>query len=127
MKLHLCSTLSRIILQASFYCLPALLWGQSAANSGQILGQVLDPSSAAVAGAEVSVRNQDTNYGRSAITDPAGRYVVPLVPLGPYEVTAKAPGFAPATQEVFVTLGSSIAANFQLAMGAIREEVQVSA
>ncbi|OFW24309.1 MAG: hypothetical protein A3H27_12295 [Acidobacteria bacterium RIFCSPLOWO2_02_FULL_59_13] len=127
MKLHLRSKLSRIILQASFYCLPALLWGQSAANSGQILGQVLDPSSAAVAGAEVSVRNQDTNYGRSAITDPAGRYIVPLVPLGPYEVTVKAAGFAPAAQEVFVTLGSSIPANFKLAMGAVSEEVQVSA
>ncbi len=102
-----------------------LLWGQSAGNSGQIVGQVLDPSSASVAGAEVTVRNENTNFSRSATTDDAGRYAVSLLPLGPYEVITKASGFEPATQEALVTLGSTITANFKLSVGVNREAVQV--
>ena len=102
-----------------------LLWGQTAGNSGQIVGQVLDPSSASVAGAEVTVRNENTNFSRSATTDDAGRYAVALLPLGPYEVITKASGFEPATQEALVTLGSTITANFKLSVGVNREAVQV--
>jgi len=42
------------------------LFAQSAANSGQIAGEVLDPSGASIPGVEVSVRNIDTNYRRAA-------------------------------------------------------------
>ena len=48
----------------SFLSLSVGLWAQSAANSGQILGQILDPSGAAVAGAEVRARNKNTNHKR---------------------------------------------------------------
>ena len=65
---------------------PSRLWAQSAANSGQIAGQVLDPSGAAVPGVEVSARNIDTNYTRMATTDDAGRYAVGPVPLGPASI-----------------------------------------
>lgn len=75
----------------------------------------------------MSVRNRQTNYTRTTTTDGAGRYVIPLVPLGLYEVTANAPGFQPNTQEVLVTLGSSIAANFELVIGTVSEQVQVGA
>ncbi len=119
--------LSAILLLASVCTLPSPLWAQSAGNSGQIVGQVLDPSSASVAGAEVTVRNENTNFSRSAITDDAGRFAVSLLPLGPYEVTTKATGFDPATQEALVTLGSTITANFNLSVGVNREEIQVAA
>jgi len=44
----------------------APLWGQSAANAGQIVGQVLDPSGASVPGAEVTVppMQSQTTLGR---------------------------------------------------------------
>lgn len=116
-----------LILFAGISILPPALWAQSAANSGQIVGQVLDPSSASVAGAEVNVRNKNTNFSRSTTTDAAGRYAVSLLPLGPYEVTIKATGFDPATQEALVTLGSTITANFNLSVGVNREEIQVAA
>jgi hypothetical protein len=122
---------SRLIrLKISFliflFCLPVLLQAQSGANSGQILGQVLDPSSASVPGAEVTVRNKDTNFVRSSVTDDAGRYTVPLLPLGVYEVTARVQGFDAATQEAVVSLGSSITANFRLTVGGISETIQVT-
>ncbi len=58
--------LCRAVLQITFVCLPFSLFAQSAANSGQIAGEVLDPSGASIPGVEVSVRNIDTNYRRAA-------------------------------------------------------------
>ena len=114
-------------LAAAVFLLPQALRAQSAANSGQIVGQVLDSSSGAVPGAEVAVRNKNTNFSRTTVTDAEGRYAVSLLPLGPYEVTVNAPGFQPATQEALVTLGSTITANFHLSVGGNREAIEVTA
>ncbi len=117
-------TLGLVLL--GFLAPPGGAHAQSAANSGQILGQLVDPSGAAVVGADVSIRNDATNYTRTLVTDREGRYLVPLVPLGVYEVTARAAGFAPGVQQVAVTLGSAITANFRLTLQAVSEQVQVS-
>src|ERR1700722_6412039 len=82
---------------------PIPLWAQSGANSGQIVGQILDPSAGAVSGAAVSVRNRDTNFTRSTSTDRAGRYAVSDLPLGQYEVSAQASGFQTSAQLAAVT------------------------
>lgn len=111
----------------SFLCLPKPLRSQSAANSGQVVGQVLDPSAAAVAGAEVTARNKDTNFARTVRADAAARYSIALLPLGAYEVTARAQGFAAKAQEVYLTLGSSLTVNFTLAVGGISEQMTVTA
>lgn len=100
---------------------------QSGANSGQIAGQIVDTSGGAIAAAEVTVRNKETNYQRTVTTDQSGQYAVALVPLGTYEVTATAGGLASSVREVTVTLGSAIAANFTLGPQGVRESVNVSA
>ena len=51
--------LCRAVLQITFVCLPFSLFAQSAANSGQIAGEVLDPSGASIPGVEVSVKKKD--------------------------------------------------------------------
>src|SRR5689334_16779252 len=76
------------------------LWGQTGGNSGQIVGQVLDASAAAVSGAEISIRNIETNFTRTTTTDSAGRFAVSLLPLGTYQVTARASNFETAAQEI---------------------------
>ena len=108
-------------------CNFGMLWGQSAANTGQIVGQVLDQSGASVAGADVTVRNKDTNFTRSTTTDTAGRYAASYLPLGLYEVTVRAAGFETPSREALVTLGSSISANFNLFVGGTSESVEVTA
>lgn len=108
-------------------CLPVLLWAQSAANSGQIAGQVLDPSGLAVAGVEVSARNIDTNYRRVATTDDLGRYAVGPLPLGAYEVTVTPANLQPSTQQVYVSLGGRASADFHLSITPVRESVNVVA
>ena len=105
---------------------PTAARAQSAASSGQIVGQVLDPSGAAVPSARIAVRNPDTNYTRETTTDASGRYAVSQIPLGACDVSVSANGFAPDTQHLTLTLGSTITATFRLTLGTRTESVQVS-
>lgn len=102
-------------------------WAQSAGNTGQIVGQILDPSDAAVAEATVTVRNINTNFTRTTTTDGAGRFAASLLPLGPYEVTTNANGFKSTSQEARITQGNTITVNVKLAIGASSETVEVKA
>ena len=121
------TAIALLVLLTAIVFTPGRLHSQTAANTGQILGQIMDPSGAVVPNVEVSIRNLDTNLTRMVTSDVKGRYVIPFVPRGFYEVTASSSGFGSATQQVFVTLGSSIAANFNLAMDAVRETIAVTA
>ena len=62
---------------------------QSAAAS--VSGIVEDETSAAIAHADVSVLNPDTGFQRSAATDDRGYFVIPLLPVGTYVLTAHMP------------------------------------
>ncbi len=112
---------------AATYLAPWVATAQSAANSGEIVGVVQDSTSAALPGAELRLRNLDTNLLRAAKADSAGRYTVLDLPLGPYEVLASAQSFAPVRQQVFVTLGSTVTASFHLSVSSTAESVTVNA
>ena len=62
-------------------------------TTGSILGVVLDPSGAAVSDAGVAVRNLETNATQKVSSDGEGRFLVPQLPVGSYEVTIEKPGF----------------------------------
>ncbi|HEY7680980.1 MAG TPA: carboxypeptidase regulatory-like domain-containing protein [Terriglobia bacterium] len=100
---------------------------QSSAANGQIGGQVLDPSGAAVADVEVSGRNIDTNYTRFTTTNAEGRYAIGPVPLGTYEITVKPANMESSSQQVYVSLGGRANADFQLGMQPVRESIDVRA
>src|SRR5262249_51217999 len=95
--------------------------------SGQITGQVVDPSKAAMPDVTVVVRNVDTSYERSTVTDGAGRYAVTQLPLGRYEVVANAAGVGEAEQDVLLTLASNVSADFDLSVGPLNEQTLVVA
>jgi Carboxypeptidase regulatory-like domain len=65
-----------------------------AATGGSISGTVLDPSGAAVAGANLNLVNtaQQTTY--QAVSDRQGLYSFPNLPVGHYDLTVSAPGFS---------------------------------
>ena len=58
-----------------------------------ILGVVTDSSGAAIPGAKVSVTNSGTGITRTTTSDSQGRYTVPDLDIGTYEVDAEAAGF----------------------------------
>lgn len=110
----------------SFCALPSLP-GQSEIGAGAIGGTVTDPSGAAAAAVKVKARNQDTGLERMAETTEGGVYQFARLPVGPYEVSFEKPGFKSAKrQRVTVNVGSTVALDVTLEVGAVTESVTVS-
>src|SRR5580698_70221 len=105
---------------------PTLLFGQAATAS--ISGRVLDASGAAVPGATVSIKNTATSATQTATTDDQGRYALPDLPIGPYDITVSKSGFQNAARTAFpLTVGAAPVVDFQLTVGQSSETVSVSA
>src|SRR5581483_11789968 len=62
-------------------------------TTGAITGFARDPSSAALAGAKVTVINGNTGLPREVRTSEEGLYSVPFLPVGVYSVAAEKAGF----------------------------------
>ncbi len=98
------------------------------ATSGQILGQVTDPSGAIVPGATITVTDEDKGVSFTGQTDSAGNYTVPSLPPGIYSVTASATGFSASKYtHVVVAIDQHLALNFALKLGTVTITVPVSA
>jgi hypothetical protein len=105
-------------------CLPA--FAQS--DRGTITGSVIDPSSAAVAGAKVVVKNVETGSTFDATTTTAGDFTIPSVPSGKYDVSVTAPGFKTANQNgIQVLLDQTIKIPIVLQVGQTTETITVTA
>ncbi|HEX8889402.1 MAG TPA: TonB-dependent receptor [Pyrinomonadaceae bacterium] len=66
---------------------------------GSITGKVVDPNDAIVPGAEVSIKNVDTNALVTATTNEDGSYSFPLLQPGKYTLTVTKEGFNTAVRE----------------------------
>jgi carboxypeptidase family protein len=73
-------------------CWSTSLAAQAQATTGVIRGIVSDPSGNVVVGAQVTVTDMDTRFQRTVTTNEKGVFVAPLLPLGTYEVRARAVG-----------------------------------
>jgi hypothetical protein len=92
---------------------------QQTVDAGSISGRVVDSSGGALNGATVSAVQRDTGIEATAIADEQGRFRCPYLKLGPYDVTARLPGFKDLTREVSVKAGSAFDLSFKLAIGDI--------
>src|SRR6516164_645255 len=97
--------------------------------TGTILGTVTDPKGGAVANATVTITNTDQNIAvRTVATDQQGRYVVPLLPVGRYSISAEAAGFKKAIQTgIVLNVNDKVAVNLALEVGSVSETVTVEA
>ncbi len=121
-------TTYRSLFQAGLCLLGALAiaWGQG--QVGTLNGTVLDASGAVVPGATVVVTNVATGVETRTTTTSAGAYTVPYLPGGTYTLRVSAPGFRTATREnVVLRVGQVLTVNVTLELGAVTEEVTVSA
>ena len=96
------------------------------ATRATISGSVTDPTNAAVAGARVQVKNIDTNVLQSTVTDAQGRYAVPDLPIGNYEVQASNTGFQTVVRRgITLNVGSQSVVDITLPVGQAQETVTV--
>jgi hypothetical protein len=108
--------------------LSASALAQSQAANGSIEGTVADPSGAVLPGVTVTVTNKDTGALRAVITNEAGLYRAPLLPLGAYTVTAELQGFKKFEQtDITLAAGQTATINVTLSVGEVSEVVTVSA
>jgi hypothetical protein len=96
------------------------------AATGVVTGRVIDPSSAAVAGAKVVATRTATAVARETTTEATGAYLIASLAPGEYEVTITAPGFAPfAAGSVLVQVGRRATLDAVLSLEGRAETVEV--
>ena len=117
-------------------CLPVLLMGvillgghlvSAQVTTATIAGVVQDSSGAVIPGVSIAVKNIDTGVSRTITTDEGGRYVVPDLSLGNYEVEAQLPGFQTEVRSgITLTVGRSAVVNFGLKVGQLSDKVTIT-
>ncbi|HVR41989.1 MAG TPA: TonB-dependent receptor [Thermoanaerobaculia bacterium] len=106
---------------------PALVLAQSQATTGVVEGVVSDQTGAVLPGVTMTVRNTATNYEQVVVTDREGRFRVPLLPLGPYRVSAVLPGFGSVVREgLELSVGRSVNLSIVLRPSAVAEQIVVT-
>jgi outer membrane receptor protein involved in Fe transport len=102
------------------------LFGQTGLVNGSIEGQVIDAKGSAVAGAVVRARSIATGFVREARSGQSGRFSLPLLPLGKYEVTVEASGFSTYTKSgVDVGVGQASMLQVELDVAPTRQTITV--
>src|SRR5215467_3191479 len=93
---------------------PAIV-AQTQSTTGTIQGSVVDANGAVVPGANVEIKNLETNFLRTLTTDENGRFVAPLLQPGNYSVTVSKQGFGTTVLESTVlTVGQALTLSFPL-------------
>ncbi len=104
------------------------LFGQAAANKGQIVGTVLDQNQAVIPNAKVIVKSPATGATRELTSGADGRFQALFLDAGIYEVSVNASGFAEKKlTNVIVNVGSSVDLQVALAVGATSQSIEVGA
>ena len=107
-------------------CLAAPGFGQI--RSGSIVGSVVDPAGAAVAGVEVRTTARETNASYHTTTNAAGQYVLPYLQFGEYTVTASKSGFKTAEiTGIRVATAEIVRVPVKLEIGAVSSSIEVTA
>ncbi len=95
--------------------------------AGQINGRVLDPSGAAVAGAQVKLTDLSTFASQATTTTSSGDYVFINLAPGSYRVDVSAQGFSNlARSGITVITGQPVTANLTLDLGSDEQTVTVN-
>ena len=95
-------------------------------QTATILGTATDTSGAALVGAKVTATNTGTNISQSTVADAAGRYRIPDLPVGNYNVQASQSGFQTVVHsDITLTVGANLVIDFSLPIGQVTQTVNV--
>src|ERR1700688_3371578 len=95
--------------------------------SAAISGVVTDPSGSAVTAATVTAKNVETAGLRSTVTDAAGRYRLPELAVGEYEIKVVKDGFRSMVRRgIQLVVGQEALVNLMLQVGEVKEQIVVT-
>jgi len=125
MKIRFLATRLCVLLAATLL-LTAAVYGQ--AMDSILVGTVTDASGAAVPNTTVTALNTATGVKYTATTNSAGEYRLNNLPIGKYDVSGAAKGFAAAkTTGVALDLNHTATVNLTLPVGELSQTVEVTA
>jgi hypothetical protein len=95
---------------------------------GTVSGVVRDTTGAIIPNATITATSRQTGLVRTTEASNSGRYALPALPVGDYDVRAEAPAFSPQVQQnLKVAIGQEAVVNFTLNVGSVAEAVTVTA
>ena len=101
---------------------------QTQITTGTIQGTVTDANGAVMPGANVEIKNLDTNLSRTLTTDDGGRFVALALSPGRYSVTVSKTGFATAVAEhLDLTVGQALNLPVAMKVSGVEERVTITA
>jgi hypothetical protein len=99
---------------------------QAQVEKATLSGTAMDVSGAVVVGAKIQAKNVNTGILYSAVTDGQGRYSLPEMPVGTYDVSAQKTGFQKVVQTgIALTVGARPVLDFKLPVGRTEEVIEV--
>ena len=102
-------------------------FAQTQRTTGVIQGTVADQANAVVPGANVEIKNFDTNVSKSLSTDADGRFVFLQTQPGHYTLTVTKQGYAKLLQQsLTLTVGQTINLSLQMKVSALEETITIT-
>ena len=97
-------------------------------TTGEIGGVVRDETGGVLPGVMVVATHPTSGFTIARVTDVNGRFFMPSLPIGVWELSAELPGFRRAVQTgVILEIGRTLDLRFSLSLGLLTEEVAVLA
>jgi outer membrane receptor protein involved in Fe transport len=102
-------------------------FAQASSSTAELRGQVLDPSGAALTGANVSLADLNKGTKRTVASDDDGFFTFLNLPPSNYELVVEATGFASNATRIDLTVGQQANVPIKLEVGTVTETVSVLA
>ncbi len=96
------------------------------AETGQIVGSVVDPSGASIPGAKVTVQAVSTGAERVQNTNALGAFTFTNLLPDNYNVTVEAQGFTTLKERALITVGAKVGLDLKLEVGAAATVIEVA-
>ena len=102
--------------------------GVLAQDTANLVGTVKDSTGAVIPAAKITVSNPEKGFMRSLVSNAAGEYSAPRVPIGDYVITAEVPGFQKLLRSgITVGVGETLRVDLTMVVGQVNQEVTVVA
>jgi len=123
-----CSLFCLFSFLALFFAFAPPVHAQSAAATGRLEGTVTDPTGAAVPGADITVRNQNTGIATTVQSSIEGEFTVLYLDPGTYEAAIQKAGFGKLVmRDIIINVGTRAVIHPQLKLGKIDAVITVNA